>query len=206
MITAVLILSITLYSCSTDSTEAPQENALEKELNLENDSYLQLGSETFIFKSTGETAKYVDDNKAFDFIFDNEQIFTAQKIEEKHGNETILITNSVTGETVKLLHYEELKNGVLKFDVETSSGLKFNSMIYTPRAGYSNAQRWHEEPPAFSKNVLKTTLQLAQQSQNSSCQNAIDNCTTSGGTATVTLNNQHGWFTTPASCQVVCNQ
>lgn len=206
MITGVLLLCTGLYSCSNDTTEAPGENALEMELKLENDGSFQVASATYVFKSSGETVKFVDENKVFEFKFDNEQIFTAQKSGEKHVGESLLITNSVTRETINLQHFEELKNGALKFDVELSTGEKFRSVIYTPGTGSSNSQRWHDEPaPGLTKNVLKATLQLSQQDLSSSCTTALENCTRTGGNASVVLNNQHGWFTTPASCRVVCN-
>ena len=205
--TGVILLCTTLFSCSTDSTEVPVESALDKELNLDNSGVFQIGSTTYVFKASGETAKFIDENKVFDFVFDNEQSFTAQKSGEKHAGESMVITNSVTGETINLLHLEELKNGGLKFDLELSTGEKFYSVVYSPGNAAVNSGRWHEEPPAvgFTRNVVNGTLQLAQQDLSGSCEATITTCTRSGGNATVILNNQHGWFTTPATCRVVCN-
>lgn len=207
LISGVFILCIALYSCSTETEEVPQESALEMELKLNNAGVIEIGSTTYVFKTTGETVKFINEDRAFDFEFGNEMNFTAQRSGSRHVGESLLITNSETGEFVKYVHFEELKNGALKFDIELSTGQKFNSVVYTPGKSSPESSKWHEEPPlALTTTVLKATLQNSQQDLSSSCKAAIEACKRSGGHASVVLNNQQGWFTTPATCEVVCNR
>lgn len=207
LFSGVLLLCIALYSCSADTDEAPQESALETELKLENAGVYEIGSTTYVFKKTGETIKFINEDRAFDFEFGNEMSFTAQRSGSRHTGESLLITNSETGEFVKYAHFEELKNGEIKFDIELSTGQKFYSVVYTPGKNSPEPFKWHEEPPmAFTTTILEATIQDSQQKLSPSCKSAIEACVSSGGYASVVLNNQHGWFTTPATCEVVCNR
>lgn len=206
MITGVFFLALTLNSCSNDQQENEDLNALEQELLLENKGFLEIGSTTYVFRNTGETVKFVETARQFDFVFTNEIVFKAASDVSKHTDEDFIYTNPQTNEFVRIHNVEVLKNRNVKFDVEFSTGQKLSSVISGPNAS-ANAGKWHKEPYfASHPEILSGLMEKSQISLSSDCTSAIDICSKAGGNASVQLNKGGAWFTTPETCQVVCNQ
>lgn len=204
MITGVFFLALTLNSCSTDSKENEDLNALEQELLLENTGFLEVGTTTYVFKETGETVKFVENTRQFDFVFTNDIVFKIVSDISKHSDEEFVVTNPETNEFIRIYNVEELKNRKVKFDVEFSTGQRLSSVISGPKSS-ENGAKWHEEPYfASHPGIFKGLLEISQLSLSSDCSSAIGVCTAAGGKASVKLNKAGVWFTTPETCQVVC--
>ena len=205
LITGLFILTISLNSCSTDSKEIEQLNALEQELQLENKGFLEVGTTTYVFKETGETVKFVEKNRQFDFVFTNDLVFKMESDNSKHSDEVFVFTNPQTNEFIRIHNVEELKNRQVKFDVEFSTGQRISSIISGPGSSVSDG-KWHKEPYfASHPEILSGLVETSQLSLSSECTSSIDVCSKAGGKASVKLNKAGAWFTTPETCQVVCN-
>lgn len=202
----LFLFTAVLTSCSTDNEEISEVNALDAELALENKGALVLESTTYIFKATGETAKFQNETREFDFNYVDEILYTATR-STRHAGEELLLTNPETNEFIRFIHLEELKNGSIKFDLELSTGQKFESVIFKPGKGFSNdAQKWHGDPMlSASSPLVGAVIELSQQDVNSHCTAAITACSRAGGKPTVAIAKGAGWFTAPQNCSVTCN-
>lgn len=203
IISGILLLTIGLYSCSTDNNEVPTENALENELAFENKGVFEIESNTYIFKEAGETVKFIAEDKAFDFSFLNELNYDIEKFETKHAGEQVVITNPETSEFIRLFHFKELNSTSLKFDVELSNGQIFRSVIY--KFNKNVTQKWHDEfTVAVNQGVIGAVIEISQFEMGDECSAAIAHCSESGGRPKVTMNKSNGWFAAPDTCQVEC--
>ena len=202
---SILVLSVILHSCSTDSEENPAANQeLEKELALENDGVLKIQSATYIFKNTGETAKFISQDRDFNFKFVNELSFEASQ--NKHAVEGLKITNPETDEYLIFLHFEELKNGFVKFDAELSTGEVLRSLMYKPGNANGSPNKWHDEPAiGVTPPVIGAMIEYSQQEQLKNCRAALQVCANTNGFPTVALTNGKGWFTSIESCAIDCH-
>lgn len=206
-ISGIFLLTITLNSCSSEIEEQSSEiNALDMELALENMGVLQVKGNTYIFKNTGETVKFINQTMEFDFQYTNEMNFTAKVVEAKHQGEELVITNPETSEFIKLTHLVNLKNGSIQFDAELSNGQKFSSLIFKAGKGNSSeAGKWHEELSISSTTVvLGAVIEMSNNHLSSQCKSEIAACATAGGRSSVSLNKGKGWFSTSETCNVVC--
>lgn len=207
LISGIFLLSITLYSCSSETEEKSSEiNALEMELALENKGVLQVEGNTYIFKNSGETVKFVNESMEFDFQFANEINFRTEVVESKHQGEVLVITNSETNEFVKLSNLVDLKNGSIEFDAELSNGQTFSSLTFKAGKGISSeAGKWHDELASSSTTVvLGAVIEMSNNHLSSECKAEIEACAAAGGRSTVILDKGKGWFSTSETCKVVC--
>lgn len=203
IISGILFLTIGLYSCSTDNDAVPTESALEKELAMENKGMFEIDSNTYIFKESGETIKFIAEDRAFEFSFSNDLNFKVEKIDAKHAGEEVIITNPETEEFIRFFHFKELNSTSLKFDVELSNGQVFNSVIY--KFDKNVTQKWHNEFTAVAnKSVLGALIEISQSELSTQCAASIQECARSGGNPSVTMNKANGWFASPDACQVEC--
>lgn len=204
IISGLLFLTIGLYSCSTDNDAVPTESALEKELAMENKGMFEIESNTYIFKESGETIKFIASARAFEFSFSNELNFKVEKIDAKHAGEEVIITNPETEEFIRFSHIKELNSTSLKFDVELSNGQVFNSVIY--KFDKNVTQKWHNEdwPAIANEGVLGALMEISQSELSTQCAASIQECARSGGSPSVTMNKATGWFASPDACQVEC--
>ena len=202
---SILLLSVILHSCSTDSEENPAANQeLEKELALENDGVLKIQSTTYIFKKTGETAKFISQDRDFNFKFVNELSFEASQ--NKHAVEGLKITNPETDEYLIFSHFEELKNGFVKFDAELSTGEVLRSLMYKPGNANGSPNKWHDEPViGVTTPVIGAMIEFSQEEQLRNCRAALAVCANTNGVPTVALTNGKGWFTSIESCAIDCH-
>ncbi len=204
IISGILFLTIGLYSCSTDNDETPKENALQKELAMENQGVFEIESNTYIFKEAGETVKFIAGDKAFDFSFLDELNYDVEKTEAKHAGQEVVITNPETSEFIRLFHFKELNSTSLKFDVELSNGQIFRSVIY--KFNKDITQKWHNEfNIAVNQSVIGAVIEISQFEMGAECRATIAHCAESGGRPKVTMNKTNGWFAAPDTCQVECN-
>lgn len=207
LIAGIFFISIGLHSCSSETEEVVDISALERELALDNKGFLEIESTTYVFKKTGETVKFTNEQRAYDFVFSSAINYKATGGISKHEGEELIITNPDTEEFIRFYHFEEVKKGLLKFDVDLSTGKTYKSVTYK----YGNAltsqdQKCHEWPcVSMSSNVLESMIEMSYQALNAECRNAIDVCASAGGKSSVSIQNEKLWFASAKSCNVQCN-
>lgn len=203
LLSGLFLLTITLYSCSTENEETTPLNALEAELALENNGVLQIESSTYIFKSAGETVKFDSENRIFDFTFQNGINYIVEKNDGKHEGEEATVTNPETGEFIKFSGLHELKNDRVEFDLELSTGQIFESVTYKFDRSLLDESKWHDMLTiAVTSSVIEAAVQ--HHGISAECKAAIVSCAQSGGKPAVTFDATEGWFTA-RSCSVECN-
>ncbi|PKD18238.1 hypothetical protein APR41_03555 [Salegentibacter salinarum] len=202
----IFLLAVTLHSCSTESEENPAASQeLEQELALENGGVLKIQSATYIFKNTGETAKFISQDRDFNFKFVNELSFEANQ-QNKHAVEGLKITNPETEEYLIFSHFEELKNGFVKFDAELSTGEVLRSVMYKTGNSNASSNKWHDEPViGVTTPVIGAMIEFSQEEQLRNCRAALQVCANTNGVPTVALTNGKGWFTSIESCALECH-
>ena len=205
-ISGIFLLTITLYSCSTDTAEEVVPSALTKELAQANNGVLEVEATTYVFKTSGETAKFIHENRDFNFRFVNAFSFNAEA-SEKHAIEGLTITNSETGEFIRLSNFEELKNGFFRFDVELSTGLVIPSVMYKPGTGNIQTGKWHGDPLLSEPSpFIGALIELSQEGLVGKCRAAYEVCSRTNGVSTIALTNGKGWFTAIESCSLECHE
>ncbi|QED36630.1 hypothetical protein FK178_02385 [Antarcticibacterium arcticum] len=207
LITAILFLSIGLQSCSSDTEETLDLSALDQELALDNNGFLEIESTTYVFKNSGETVRFNNEERAYDFVFTNGINYKASGGISKHAGEELVITNPETDEFIRFYHFEEVKKGLLKFDVELSTGKIYKSVTYKFGEAFTTQdQKCHEWPcVSISANVLGSMIEMSANTLSADCQNAVDACTRAGGKSSVTIQKEVLWFASARTCNVQCN-
>lgn len=203
---SIFLLTITLHSCSTEADENPMTSQeLEQELALENDGVLKVESTTYIFKKTGVTAKFLNEERDFNFKFVNLLSYQTTAI-TKHAVEGLTITNPNTEEFMVFSNFEELKNGFFRFDVEFSTGHNLTSVIYKPGSDNDSSTRWHGEPLSQEPSpVIGAMIELSQEEAIKHCRAALEVCANTNGVPTIALTNGKGWFTAIEDCALECH-
>ncbi|WP_037315260.1 hypothetical protein [Salegentibacter sp. Hel_I_6] len=206
LLTSALFLGLMLQSCSSESEEAlVNASELEQELALENDGVLKVESATYVFKKTGETAKFLENDRDFHFKFLNELSYQFSET-DKHAIEGLTITNPETEEYLVFSNFEELKSGFFKFDLEFSTGQTLSSVLYKPGKANTSSNKWHGDPMLEEpSNVIGAMIELSQQESVRQCRAASQVCSNTNGVPTVALTNGKGWFTQIEACALECH-
>lgn len=172
---------------------------------MANKGTLTVESTTYIYKESGTTTKFVEDQRAFDFTYAGELNYTATS-ESKHEGDDLIITNPETSEFIRLSHFKDLKNNKLQFDVEFSNGKKFNSVVYnSPSKLVTDNGKCHDYPCRdVDLNTINSLMEFAQDDALGSCKETVATCASTGGNPNLTLVRGHRWFTSPESCAVEC--
>lgn len=205
LISGIFLLTLTLYSCSTDSEETAV-TALDQELALENNGVLAIESTTYIFKHSGETAKFLSENRDFNFKFVNDLSYETTA-GDKHAIEGLTITNPETGEFMIFSNFEELKSGYFTFDVELSTGEIISSVKYKPGTDRASLNKWHGDPLLQEPSpVIGALIELSEAELVGKCRAALQVCSNTGRVPTVALTNGKGWFRAIEACSLECHQ
>ncbi len=206
IISGLFLLSVLFTSCSSEE-ETKDLNALEQELSMANMGLLTVESTTYVFKTTGETAKFVNNARAFDFTFSDDLNYRVSSSESKHEGDDILVENSETNESIRLLNFKELKNNRVQFDVELSNGKKFYSVVYNSQSQLiSDMNKCHDGPcRQINEHAINSLLEISQDEATGPCREAIASCVRAGGKPNVTISRGNGWFTGTESCVVECH-
>ncbi len=201
-----LFLFSVLFSSCTSEEETNELNALERELSMDNNGTLTIESITYVFKATGETAKFVKNERAFDFIFSNELKYNASNGEVKHDGDDLIITNPETEEFIRLHNFKDLKNNRTQFDVELSSGKKFYSVVYNSKSNLiSDSNKCHQYPCRnVDEDAIISLLEISQDETTGPCKETVAACVNAGGRPHVTITRGNGWFNGSVSCVVEC--
>lgn len=205
IISGLFLFSILFTSCTSEE-ETNEISALEQELSMKNSGTLTVESTTYIFKANGETAKFVKNERAFDFSFSDDLNYSASRSEGKHNGEDLIITNLDTEEEIRLHNFKELKNNRLQFDMDLSNGSKFFSVVYNSQSQLiTDSNKCHDGPCRIvNEHAIQSFLEMAQADATGSCNDAIAACVKAGGKPSVTITRGNGWFTASESCVVEC--
>lgn len=205
-LSGILALLVSLQSCST-STEEVEVDAkeLEEELALANNGVLKVEAITYIFKETGETAKFLDEDRDFNFRFVNELPYSTT-ITNKHSIEGLTITNPETGEYMILSNFEELKNGFDQFDIELSTGQILTSVLFKSGEANQSSNKWHDGWPIVDEPspVIGAMIELSLQDSLSECSANAQACSNADNASTISLTNGNSWFGEIEDCTVEC--
>ncbi len=206
LLLGIFLISISIQSCSTESEETTDTSKeLEQELALEYDGVLKIESTTYIFKKTGETAKFLNEDRDFNFKFVNELLYNATTT-NKHAIEGLTVTNPETKEFMVFSNLEESKSGFIRFDLEFSTGQTLSSVMYKPGKSIASSGKWHGEPMLDEPSpVIGAMIEFSQQELVKECRAVLEVCTNTNGVPTVTLINGKGWFTEIEACSLVCH-
>jgi len=193
LFSGLLLLLISLQSCNTESDETTvNATELEEELSLQNNGVLKIEAVTYIFKDSGKTAKFISENREFDFEFKNQFSYQASAV-NKHAIEGLTIINPETEEFIKFSNFEELKNGFIMFDAELSTGQILSSVMYKPGKTNGASGKWHGDPMLEEPSpVIGAMIELSQQEAVKQCRAASQACSNTNGVPTVTLTNGKG--------------
>lgn len=206
LLLGIFLISISIQSCSTESegtTDAARD--LEQEMALENDGILKMESTTYIFKKTGETAKFLDEDRDLNFKFTN-QLSYKTTATYKHAIEGLTITNPETEEYLVFSNFEELTSGFLRFDIELSTGQDLSSVMYKPGKTNTSSSKWHGEPMLDEPSrVIGAMIEFSQAALVKQCRAALEVCANTNGVPTVALTNGKGWFTEIEACSLECH-
>ncbi len=198
----VFLCALTFYSCSSESEDMINENALDQELNLTHTGVFTMEEISYVFKESGETGKFIDGDRAFNFQFENEFQFEIGQSTGRHEGEEIIVTNPVTGEFIRFYHFLQPKAGTYQFDVELSTGQKFYSVVYKRGAQPDATNKWHKEPPLTVESpIIGAVIELSDTSSN--CKADIDRCIGAGAVPFVNFHKGDAWFAA-STCAVVC--
>lgn len=202
-ISGILLLAITLNSCSTESEETVV-NALEQELLIENNGVLQIDATTYIFKKTGETSKFINEDAQFDFSYVDQFDYVIEGIEYKHAIEGLVVTNPDTQEFIKFNNFEELKNGKIRFDLELSTGQQFYAVTISSNEAFDTG-RWHQDPPrAIDSPLVGAVIEASQ--EDGHCVSEVEGCAQANGRPAISMKKGKEWFAAPQNCSASCNR
>lgn len=206
IILGLFLLSVLFTSCSSEE-DTKELNALEQELSVSNMGFLTVESTTYVFKTTGETAKFVNNDRAFDFTYSNDLNYRVSGSDSKHEGDDILVENTETNESIRLFNFKELKNNRVQFDVELSNGKKFFSVVYNSKSQLiSDMNKCHDGPcRQVNEPAINSLLEISQDEATGPCKEAIASCVKAGGIPNVTISRGNGWFTGSESCVVECH-
>lgn len=206
IISGLFLLSVLFNSCTSEE-DSSELNALDKELSMANAGTLTVETTTYIFKDSGETTKFIGNEKEFDFQFSDNLNYSASISEAKHDGDDLIITNTETAETITLSHFKDLKNNKLQFDVTFSNGKKFNSVVYNSKSKLiSETGKCHDLPCRnVDENTINSLIEFALDDSMGSCKETLAACTNGGGNPSLTIKRGHRWLSSPDSCTVTCN-
>lgn len=167
---------------------------------------LTIESTTYIFKHAGETTKFVENERVFDFTFSDNLNYTTSTSESKHEGDDLVITNPETNESITLSLFKDLKNNKLQFDVAFSNGKKFSSVVYNSQSKFiTDTNKCHDYPCRnVDENTIHALLEISQDNGTSTCHDAVSACLSKSGKPRVTITRGNGWFTAPEACTVEC--
>lgn len=202
-----LFLFSLLFTSCTSEEETAELSALEKELAMENNGILTVESTTYIFKAAGETSKFIEKEKAFDFTYSDELNYRATSSASKHEGEDLIITNPDTEETITLSNFKDLKNNRTQFDVELSNGKNFYSVVYNSKSQLvTESGKCHDFPCRdIDEDVIESIIEVSQDDATVACKDLVAACVKAGGKPSIVIHRGgNGWFIPAESCVVEC--
>lgn len=207
----VLGILITFFSsCSLVEKESGlTEDYLTLTLKSENLGVLKFENNTYVFNKNpqGSISKFLDESKIGEFNFVESSLNLKEDSFEnlRVVDDSFQITNSVTGEFIEVFNLSQGKDGLLNFDIKTSTGVTLEGFDYlgpnpkSPSASNARTQTCWLCWGIVIEKLAEVILDSVGDSIDSNCAKAIVACG-EDGVANITLID--GWFTD--SCEVEC--
>jgi hypothetical protein len=208
-----LVLGILITFFSSCSIVEKESDLIEDDLTLtlksENLGVLKFENKTYVFNknSQGSISKFLDESKTGEFNFVESSLNLKEDTFEnlRVVDDSFQITNSVTGEFIEVFNLSQYKDGLLNFDIKTSTGVTLEGFNYlVPNANsafFPNARTqtcWLCWGIVLEK-LAEVILDSVGDNFDSNCSKAIVACG-ENGVATITIID--GWFMD--SCEVEC--
>jgi hypothetical protein len=208
-----LVLGILITFFSSCSIVEKESDLIEDDLTLtlksENLGVLKFENKTYVFNknSQGTISKFLDESKTGEFNFVESSLNLKEDSFEnlRVVDDSFQITNSVTGEFIEVFNLSQDKDGLLNFDIKTSTGVTlegFNYLVPNAKSAFfPNARTqtcWLCWGIVLEK-LAEVILDSVGDNFDSNCSKAIVACG-ENGVATITIID--GWFMD--SCEVEC--
>ena len=208
-----LVLGILITFFSSCSIVEKESDLIEDDLTLtlksENLGVLKFENKTYVFNknSQGTISKFLDESKTGEFNFVESSLNLKEDSFEnlRVVDDSFQITNSVTGEFIEVFNLSQDKDGLLNFDIKTSTGVTlegFNYLVPNAKSAiFPNARTqtcWLCWGIVLEK-LAEVILDSVGDNFDSNCAKAIVACG-ENGVATITIID--GWFID--SCEVEC--
>jgi hypothetical protein len=209
----ILVLGILITFFSSCSIVEKESGIIEDDLTLtlksENLGVLKFENKTYVFNKNpqGSISKFLDESKAGEFNFVESSLNLKEDSFEnlRVVDDSFQITNSVTGEFIEVFNLSQDKDGLLNFDIKTSTGVTlegFNYLVPNAKSAFfPNARTqtcWLCWGIVLEK-LAEVILDSVGDNFDSNCSKAIVACG-ENGVATITIID--GWFMD--SCEVEC--
>jgi hypothetical protein len=208
-----LVLGILITFFSSCSIVEKESGLIEDDLTLilksENLGVLKFENKTYVFNknSQGSISKFLDESKVGEFNFVESSLNLKEDSFEnlRVVDDSFQITNSVTGEFIEVFNLSQDKDGLLNFDIKTSTGVTlegFNYLVPNAKSAFfPNARTqtcWLCWGIVLEK-LAEVILDSVGDNFDSNCSKAIVACG-ENGVANITIID--GWFMD--SCEVEC--
>jgi hypothetical protein len=209
----ILVLGILITFFTSCSIVEKESGLIEDDLTLtlksENLGVLNFENKTYVFNknSQGSISKFLDESKVGEFNFVESSLNLKEDSFEnlRVVDDSFQITNSVTGEFIEVFNLSQDKDGLLNFDIKTSTGVTlegFNYLVPNAKSAFfPNARTqtcWLCWGIVLEK-LAEVILDSVGDNFDSNCSKAIVACG-ENGVATITIID--GWFMD--SCEVEC--
>lgn len=203
------LIFIFAASCNLVEKEGGTLDDLDLALKSENLGVLKFENKTYVFNKNPQQSisKFVDQSKVSEFRFDRASLNLKENSLEnlRVVENTLQLTNHVTGEFIEFFNLNESEPGSLNFDVRTSTGVILTGLSYlgfdeaSATSPNSRIQTCWYCYAVLAGAVLDSVLDSLGDNFDSNCSKAISACG-DNGVANVTIT--EGWFS--SSCQVEC--
>jgi hypothetical protein len=173
---------------------------------LPNNGYLIHNDKTLIFKKEGYTQKFINNELAYNYSFENEVQFNLKTKSNAASKQDIIIENPDYDDYIILSNVEAIEDDIIEFDVEISSGIQLNSLLLHGYSidDFSEATLTSNCPQCYVGLVLaviEAVIEISDDDIDSNCRAAINACESGGGLANVKITSN--WLGT-TNCEVTC--
>jgi hypothetical protein len=208
-----LVLGILITFFSSCSIVEKESDLIEDDLTLtlksENLGVLKFENKTYVFNKNPQESisKFIDKTKVGEFNYVESSLNLKEESFEnlRVVDDSFQITNSVTGEFIEVFNLSQDKDGLLNFDIKTSTGLTLEGFNYlVPNAKSATASNARTQTcwlcwGIVLEKLAEVILDSVGDNFDSNCAKAIVACG-ENGVANITIID--GWFVD--SCEVEC--
>lgn len=195
----ILILFIGLLaSCSTENEELlglnKNNSELENALKNTNLGVINYENKTAIIKNKHEVMMFTNSHLAYQINYSN--MDKIEVISNDTTQDEVKIINSRTNEFMKFKNVVYLEDASIVFDLETSTGLYYESITYKSNSAIEKCP-WCWVVPVITKAITD----ILEDDYDSNCASAIESCGSAGVDSVEIVDG--GWFG-ESSCTVTC--
>jgi len=206
----ISLVAALISSCSLVEKESSlTEDDLTLTLKSENLGVLKFENKTYVFNKNPQESisKFIDKTKVGEFNYVESSLNLKEDSFEnlRVVDDSFQITNSVSGEFIEVFNLSQDKDGLLNFDIKTSTGVTLEGFNYlVPNAKSATASNARTQTcwlcwGIVLEKLAEVILDSVGDNFDSNCAKAIVACG-ENGVANITIID--GWF--EDSCEVEC--